>query len=57
MDKWLVVILRLVLERISPAVAELIKQSLAEAKKKAAETANPFDDLLVDVLIWLTGGK
>jgi len=57
MDKWLVVILRLVLEKISPAVAELIKKSLEEAKKKAAETANPFDDLIVEILIFLTGGK
>jgi hypothetical protein len=57
MDKWLAVLVRLVLERISPEIAALIKQSLQEAKKKAAETDNPFDDILVDILIWVTGSK
>jgi len=57
MDKWLAVLVRLVLERISPEIAELIKKSLQDAKKKAAETDNPFDDLLVDILIWVTGSK
>jgi hypothetical protein len=57
MDKWLAVLVRLVLERISPEIAALIKQSLQDAKKKAAETDNPFDDLLVDILIWVTGTK
>jgi len=57
MDKWLAVIIRLILEKVSPQVADMIKAGLAEAKRKATETANPFDDLLIDILIFLTGGK
>jgi len=57
MEKWMVIVIRLLLEKISPVVAEIIKTSLEEAKKKAAETANPWDDIFVDILIFLTGGK
>lgn len=57
MEKWLATIIRLILTQISPQIAELIKESLAKAKEAAAQTANPFDDILVDILIWLTSGK
>jgi len=57
MEKWMVIVIRLLLEKISPVVAEIIKTSLEEAKKKAAETANPWDDIFVEILIFLTGGK
>jgi len=56
MEKWLAVVIRLVLERISPEIAVLIRTSLAEAKIRAHATNNPYDDILVDILIFLTGG-
>lgn len=57
MDKWVAMLIRVVLERISPEVGALIREGLQKAKEAAAKTANPFDDILVDALMWLVGPK
>jgi len=57
MNNWVALLIRIVLERISPEIAKAIKDGLDKAKEKAKETKNPFDDLLIDCLIWLLGAK
>ena len=57
MNNWVALLIRIVLERISPEIAKAIKDGLDKAREKAKETKNPFDDLLIDCLIWLLGAK
>ena len=53
MEKWIVFVIRLVLERISPEIKNFITTWLQQADEKAKATDNPFDDLIVDILKFL----
>lgn len=53
MERWIVFVIRLVLERISPEIQDFITTWLQQADEKAKATDNPFDDLIVDILKFL----
>lgn len=53
MEKWIAFVIRLVLERISPEIREMIITWLTQAEERAKATENPFDDLIVDILKFL----
>lgn len=57
MEKWLPMIVRMVLERISPAIAQAGDKLLDDLEQKANATANPWDDLFVDCLKFIVGKK
>ena len=53
--KFLLPILRLILQNASPLIKDTIAAFIRDLKKKAAETPNEYDDLLVDFLAALLG--
>lgn len=57
MNPWIAKLLGLVVKAVSPEIktgaAELLDRLEAQAKK----TANPFDDILVEMLKDIMGGK
>jgi len=57
MSNWLVALLLKVLESISAPLREAIVKSVAEWEQKAAETASPWDDIVVGVVKWLLNIK
>jgi len=55
MKKVLLNILLQVLTVATPEIRRQICEALKELKKKTEKTPNPWDDILVDVLITLLG--
>ena len=54
MPNWLIIILtgfvQLLLKNASPILREKLEEFLLELEKRAHETPNPVDDMLVDFL-------
>lgn len=48
-------LIKMVLGQASPAIKEGIKTALKEWKIKAAETDNPWDDMIVELLLYIMG--
>lgn len=57
MEQWLPMIIRLVLERVSPVITQTIDKLLIDLEKSAKNTDNPWDDLAVDCLKFICGKK
>lgn len=49
--------IQLVIKQISPELKAQIITALKEWKVKAAESSNPWDDLIVDFLLFLIGAE
>ena len=48
-------LIQMVVKQISPELRDLVKTGLKQWKIKAAATDNPWDDLIVDLLIYIIG--
>jgi len=55
MEKWLPMIIRMVLEKLSPVIASGLDKWLEDLEKSSKKTDNPWDDLFVDILKFLLG--
>lgn len=55
MSKWLLTIIKLVIEQASPEIRGLVCRALESAAEKAAETDNPWDDVLIGLIQTLAG--
>jgi len=53
MKDWWIKLIGVMLEHISGPLREAIKKSVIEWEKKAKETPNPWDDILVGVVKWI----
>jgi len=53
MKSWMSELLKLLLTVISGPMREIIIASVKEWEKKAAETAQPWDDIFVGIVKWL----
>jgi len=53
MKNWLRELLKLLIPVISAPLREVIIASVDDWEKKAAQTANPWDDIFVGLLKWL----
>jgi len=50
MNKWLLRIIELVLAQASPEIRKMVCNALDAAAVKAAETNNPWDDVLIGLI-------
>lgn len=51
----IVKIIEMALKQMSPEIKAEIVKWLKEAKIKASQTSNPWDDILIDFLLFLVG--
>jgi len=47
MNKWLMQLILLVIQQVSPHIREAVCKMLVDLKKQADETDNPWDNVLV----------
>jgi len=50
MDKWVLKIIKLVIEQASPEIRKTVCNALDQAAEKAKETKNPWDDVLIGLI-------
>ena len=57
MSKWYIQLLRLLMPVITPEIKQALDNFIATLRQKASATPNEFDDMFVDFLEGLFGGK
>lgn len=50
MDKWIWKLIGLVVPVVTPALRDMLTESLNKLEEAAKKTPNPWDDVLVDML-------
>ena len=50
MNEWILRLITLIVGSASPELRQLIKEWVLELEKRAKETPNPFDDVLVGLI-------
>jgi len=50
MNEWILRLITLVVNSASPELRKIIKEWVLELEKRAKETPNPFDDVLVGLI-------
>lgn len=50
MNEWILRLISLIVGSASPELRKLIKEWVLELEKRAKETPNPFDDVLVGLI-------
>lgn len=55
MNKWVWLMVEMVLKNVSAPLRVLLEKSVLEWEAKAKETATPADDLFVGIVKWLLG--
>ncbi len=50
MNEWILRLITLVVGSASPELRKIIKEWVLELEKRAKETPNPFDDVLVGLI-------
>lgn len=54
-ESWLLNLLKMILDTISPELKKWIQEALLDLQKQAATTDNPWDDVFVALLLYLFG--
>jgi len=57
MNKWLFQLITLVVTVLSPALRKSLETLLTDLEESASKTANPWDDMFVDLLKTLLLGN
>ena len=55
MNKWIWVLISMLLTNMSTPLRELLESCVKQMEAKAKETATPADDLFVNILKWALG--
>lgn len=49
-SKIIIKFLPMIVAQLTPAIKDMIKGAVAEMRKKADTTPNPYDDMIVDII-------
>ena len=49
-SKIIIRFLPMIVAQLTPAIKDMIKGAVAEMRKKADTTPNPYDDMIVDII-------